>query len=415
MNITGLQVELWPIDQLIPYVRNARTHSAEQIAQVAASIIEFGWTNPILVGSDRVVIAGHARLLAARKLGMNEVPVIVLGHLSETQRRALVLADNRLALSAGWDLDMLRVELDSLKDEGFDLELVGFSDEELEEILRDPEETQDGLTDEDAAPEAPERPVSAVGDLWVLGEHRVLCGDATDLEAVRRLMDGAQADLVFTDPPYNVDYTGYTGEKLKIQGDRMKPEEFSRFLRESFARYRAAVKPGASLYVCHASSVQREFQGALEAAGFEVRCQIIWAKNTFAWGFGRYKFQHEPIFYCHVAGKKDPWYGDRSQSTLWQEKKPAANRLHPTMKPVELIERALMNSSKGGDYVLDLFGGSGSTLIACQRRHRNARLMELDPKYADVIVRRWQEYTGDGAVLAGDDRSFDEVAAERVV
>jgi DNA modification methylase len=415
MNIAGLQVELWPIDQLIPYVRNARTHSAEQIAQVAASIIEFGWTNPILVGSDRVVIAGHARLLAARKLGMNEVPVIVLGHLSEAQRRALVLADNRLALSAGWDLDMLRVELNSLKDEGFDLELVGFSDEELEEILRDPEETQDGLTDEDAAPEAPERPVSAVGDLWVLGEHRVLCGDATDLEAVRRLMDGAQADLVFTDPPYNVDYTGYTGEKLKIQGDRMKPEEFSRFLRESFARFRAVTKPGASLYVCHASSVQREFQGALEAAGFEVRCQIIWAKNTFAWGFGRYKFQHEPIFYCHVAGKKDPWYGDRSQSTLWQEKKPAANRLHPTMKPVELIERALMNSSKGGDYVLDLFGGSGSTLIACQRRHRNARLMELDPKYADVIVRRWQEYTGDGAVLAGDDRSFDEVAAERVV
>jgi len=247
----------------------------------------------------------------------------------------------------------------------------------------------------------------------MLGEPRVLCGDATDLESVRRLMAGEQADLVFTDPPYNVDYEGYTNEKLTIQGDRMKPEEFRRFLHESFAAYRAVVKPGASLYVCHASSVQREFQDALEAAGFEVRCQIIWAKNTFAWGFGRYKFQHEPIFYCHLAGESDAWYGDKSQSTLWQEKKPAANRLHPTMKPVELIERALLNSSKGGDIVVDLFGGSGSTLIACERRNRNARLMELDPRYADVICRRWQEYTGQQAVLSGEERGFDEVAAQR--
>ncbi len=336
MTITGLQVEHWPIDQPIPYIRNARTHSAEQIAQVAASIIEFGWTNPILVGADRVVIAGHARLLAARKLGMTEVPVIVLGHLSEAQRRALVLTDNKLALNAGWDVEMLRVELDSLEDEGFNLEVIGFSDEELGEILRDPEETHEGLTDEDAVPDVPERPVSVAGDLWVLGDHRVLCGDATDLKAVRKLIAGEQADLVFTDPPYNVDYEGYTADKLTIKGDKMKPAEFDKFLRGTFASYRAFVKQGASMYVCHASSVQREFQNALEASGFEVRCQIIWAKNTFAWGHGRYKFQHEPIFYCHVAKQSDPWYGDKSQSTLWQEKKPAANRLHPTMKPIEL-------------------------------------------------------------------------------
>jgi DNA modification methylase len=413
MNVTGLQVEQWPIDQPIPYIRNARTHSAEQVAQVAASIIEFGWTNPILVGSDRVVIAGHARLLAARKLGMSEVPVIVLGHLSEAQRRALVIADNQLALNAGWNEDLLRLELKDLELADFDLAVVGFSDEELRDLLGDPDAIA-GLTDEDAAPEAPEQPVSRTGDLWLLGKHRVLCGDATVQGDVERLMAGDAADLVFTDPPYNVDYEGYTADKLKIQGDRMKPEEFDQFLRDSFARFRGIVKPGASLYVCHASSVQREFQNALEASGFEVRCQIIWAKNHFAWGFGRYKFQHEPMFYCHITGQSDPWYGDKSQSTLWLEKKPAANRLHPTMKPVELIERALLNSSKAGDLVADLFGGSGSSLIACERRGRHARLMELDPRYVDVICRRFQEYSGKSAVLAENDRAFDEVATERL-
>ena len=206
-------------------------------------------------------------------------------------------------------------------------------------------------------------------------------------------MGGERADLVFTDPPYNVDYEGYTEDRLKIKGDRMSDGDFKRFLEAAFRSFRTIVKPGASLYVCHASSCQREFQDALEAAGFAVRCQIIWAKNTFAWGFGRYKFQHEPMFYCHVTGESDPWYGDKSQSTLWQEKKPSASRLHPTMKPVELIERALLNSSKAGDIVVDLFGGSGSTLIGCERRGRHARLMEIDPKYADMIVRRWQEYT----------------------
>jgi DNA modification methylase len=249
--------------------------------------------------------------------------------------------------------------------------------------------------------------------LWILGNHRVLCGDATAPADVERLMAGEAGDLVFTDPPYNVDYEGYTDDRLKIQGDRMTPEQLQRFLSATFSGYRTTVKPGASLYVCHPSSWQREFQNALEAADFEVRCQIIWAKNTFAWGFGRYKFRHEPIFYCHIAGQKDSWYGDKSQSTLWEENKPAANRLHPTMKPVELIERALLNSSKAGDVVVDLFGGSGSTLIGCERRGRKARLMELDPRYADVIVRRWQEYTGEQAILDGDGRSFEEIAAER--
>ena len=408
-----LKIERWPIERLIPFAKNSRTHSDAQIAEIAGSIAAFGFVNPVLVGPDQVIIAGHARVLAARKLGLTEVPVIVLGHLSETQRRALVIADNRLALNAGWDESMLALELAALREEDFNLDVLGFEDEELARLLasQDPAE---GLTDEDTVPDVPAAPVSKTADLWSLGSHRLLVGDATAANHVQRLMDGEAADLVFTDPPYNVDYEGYTEERLKIKGDSMTADQFCEFLATTFVSYCGIVKPGASLYVCHPSSWQREFQNALEAAGFEVRCQLIWAKNSFAWGFGRFKFQHEPIFYCHVAGQKDAWYGDKSQSTLWEERKPAANRLHPTMKPVELIERALVNSSKAGDLVVDLFGGSGSTLIGCERRGRHARLMEIDPKYADVIVVRYQEYSGKPATLHGDGRTFDELAKERL-
>jgi site-specific DNA-methyltransferase (adenine-specific) len=226
-------------------------------------------------------------------------------------------------------------------------------------------------------------------------------------------MGDEKADVAFLDPPYNVNYEGYTEDRLTIQGDRMSDSDFKQFLEATFRSWRTALKPGASLYVCHASSVQREFQNALEMGGFEVRCQIIWAKNTFAWGFGRYKFQHEPLFYCHLAGQSDAWYGDKSQSTLWQENKPAASRAHPTMKPVELISRALANSSKAGDLVLDLFAGSASTMVACEKAGRNARLCEIDPKYTDVGIRRWEEFTGGDAILDGDGRTFVQIAAER--
>ena len=335
----------------------------------------------------------------------------MLDHLSETQKRAYIVADNKLAENASWSDELLLIELTALQQEGFDLDLLGFNDSELAELLA--AQPADGLTDEDAVPEITETPATATGDLWLMGEHRVLCGDATTPADIKRLMAGESADLVFSDPPYNVAYTGYTEDHLTIKNDSMTPEQFQTFLESSFRSYRGLVKTGASLYICHSSSMQREFQGAMEAAGFQVRCQIIWAKNTFAWGFGRYKFQHEPIFYGHVAGEKDPWYGDKSQSTLWEEKKPAANRLHPTMKPVELVERALVNSSKAGDIVVDLFGGSGSTLIGCERTGRKARLMEIDPKYAEVIVKRWQEYTGKQATLDGDGRTFAEISAER--
>jgi len=407
------RIEHWLIDRLIPYARNPRTHSDAQVAQIAASITEFGFNNPILVDSKAGIIAGHGRLLAARKLKLTEVPVIILDHLTEAQKRAYIIADNQLALNAGWDDDLLRVELAALREEDFDTGLVGFDDAELARLLA-AEDAVPGLTHEDAAPPLPETPVSRTGDLFVLGDHKLLVGDALDSVAVARLMGSATADLVFSDLPYNVDYEGYTEDRLKIKNDRMSTSDFKRFLEAAFQSFRTAVKPGASLYICHPSSSQREFQDAIETAGFAVRCQIIWAKNTFAWGFGRYKFQHEPMFYCHIAGEKDSWYGDKSQSTLWPENKPAANRLHPTMKPVELIERALANSSKAGDVVADLFGGSGSTLIGCERRGRQARLMEIDPRYADVIIRRFQEYTGKQAMLESDGRTFEAIAQERL-
>jgi DNA modification methylase len=406
------RIELWELDRLVPYINNARTHSDAHVAQIAASIAEFGFNAPILVDSNAGVIAGHGRLLAARKLNLEQVPVIVLDHLTETQKRAYILADNRLAELAGWDQELLRLELEALREVDFNLELTGFAGDELARLLAEQERLL-GLTDEDSAPPLPEIPVSATGDMWILENHKVLCGDATVLDDVQRLVGNNVADLIVTDPPYNVDYEGYTDDRLKIRGDRMSDEQFGQFLAAAFGNCRSICKPGASLYVCHSSSWQREFQNALEGAGFKLRCQIIWAKNTFAWGFGRYKFRHEPIFYCHIDGQKDPWYGDKAQSTLWEENKPSANRLHPTMKPVELIERALINSSKAGDIIADLFGGSGSTLIACERRNRKARLLEIDPKYVDCIVQRWQDFTGKRAVLDGDGRSFEEISRER--
>ena len=406
-------MERRPVDQLLAYPGNARTHSDEQIRQLVASISEFGFTNPVLIAPDNGIIAGHARVAAARLLSITDLPVIVLDHLTPTQQRALALADNQLALNAGWDEELLQAELKALEDSEFDLEKLGFEDEELTRLLAD-NESAEALPDEDDAPALLPQPISVTGDLWLLGKHRLRCGDATAVTDVEHLMAGNKADMVFTDPPYNVDYQGYTDQHLKIQGDCMSAAQFQRFLEDTCGSYLIAVKPTASVYMCHPSSWQREFQNALEANGFQIRCQIVWAKNTFAWGFGRYKFQHEPIFYCHVAGQSDAWFGDKSQSTLWEENKPAANRIHPTAKPIELVERALVNSSKRNFVVADFFGGSGSTLIACERKGRKARVMEIDPRYVDCIIRRWQDYTGKQATLESDGASFAEVTKRRL-
>jgi DNA modification methylase len=408
--MTDLQVQQWPVEKLIPYARNARTHSEEQVAQVAASITEFGWTNPILVGGDGVIIAGHARLLAARKLRLREVPVIVLDHLSETQRRALVLADNRLALSAGWDEEMLRVELESLKEESFDLDIVGFTAEELEAILAGPEETRDGLTDEDAVPDEQEAVVSAAGDMWVMGEHRLLCGDSTQMEAVEKVLAGGLADMVFTDPPYSVSYTGKTARKLTIQNDDLGAG-FEQFLRDACVNIMAVTK--GAIYICMSSSEIHTLQRVFREAGGHWSTFIVWAKNAFTMGRSDYQRQYEPILYGWREGTDHFWCGARDQGDVWFIKKPHVNDLHPTMKPVELVERAIRNSSKGRDTILDPFGGSGTTLIACERANRQARLIELDPQYCDVAVSRWQRWSGLTATLAGDGRTFEKIAAAR--
>ncbi len=312
--LRDLIVERRPIDRLIPYVRNARTHTDEQIAQVAASIAEFGWTNPILIGADGVIIAGHARLLAARKLRMTEVPVIVLDHLSETQRRALVLADNRLALDAGWDEEMLRVELESIRDDGFDLELLGFTDVELEELLQDPEGADSGSTDENAAPEIPETAVTVTGDVWVLGEHRLLCGDATQIDAVERVLAGGLADMVFTDPPYNVNYgPAVKGKKRKIANDNLGAG-FEQFLRDACANILAVTK--GAIYICMSSSELHTLQRVFTEAGGHWSTFVIWAKNTFTLGRSDYQRQYEPILYGWKDGTDHFWCGARSGGCL---------------------------------------------------------------------------------------------------
>jgi DNA modification methylase len=412
----NLQVVTWPVEKLIPFARNARTHSVEQVAQIAASITEFGWTSPILTGSDGVIIAGHARLLAARKLGMTEVPVIVLDHLSETQRRALVLADNRLALNAGWDEEMLRVELESLQEEGFNLDIVGFTDEEIEALLQEPEEAHVGNTDDDAIPETPETAVTVVGDVWILGEHRLHCGDSTQMEAVEKVMAGGLADMVWSDLPYNVNYGATMKDKLrgkthrKILNDNLG-EDFEQFLRDACANI-LAVNKGA-IYICMSSSELHTLERAFREAGGHWSTFIIWAKNTFTMGRADYQRQYEPMLYGWKEGTTHFWCGARDQGDVWFIKKPHVNDLHPTTKPVELIERALLNSSKTRDTVLDPFAGSGSTLIACEKTGRQARLLELEPHYCDVMVQRYLEYGGKDATLEGDGRTFHEIAESR--
>jgi DNA modification methylase len=410
--MTDLQVVRWPVEKLIPYARNARTHSAEQVAQIAASIAEFGFVNPVLIGPDDVIIAGHARLLAARKLGMTEVPVIVLEHLTETQRRALVLADNRLALNAGWDEEMLRVELEALHEEDFNLELLGFGDEELEALLAEPETQATGETDDDAAPETPDAAVTTSGDVWLLGDHRLMCGDATQIEAVEKVLAGGLADMVFTDPPYNVNY-GSTmkdklrGKKHKIANDNLG-EGFEQFLRDACVNILAVTK--GAVYICMSSSELHTLHRAFTDAGGHWSTFIIWAKHVFTMGRSDYQRQYEPILYGWKEGMDHYWCGARDQGDVWFVKKPVSNDLHPTMKPVELVERAIRNSSKSRDTVLDPFAGSGSTIIACEKTGRQARVVELEPKYCDVIVRRWQEFTGRQAVLEADGRTFDKSA-----
>lgn len=406
-------IERWPTAKLVPYARNARTHSEEQVAQIAASIVEFGFTNPILAGSDGVIVAGHGRLAAAQKLGLDTVPVVVLDHLTPTQRRALIIADNRIAENAGWDDAMLRIELQSLQEDGFNLDITGFDADALAEIMAGEETTVDGQTDDDAVPEVSATPISRPGDVWELGNHRLVCGDATDPKSYELLMGDAQADMVFTDPPYNVDYANSARDKMRgkdrpILNDNLG-DGFYDFLL-------AALTPmlercSGATYIAMSSSELDTLQQAFRAAGGKWSTFIIWAKNTFTLGRADYQRQYEPILYGWPEGQNRHWCGDRDQGDVWNIKKPQKNDLHPTMKPVELVERAIRNSCRPGDIVLDPFGGSGTTLIAAEKTGRIGWLIELDPKYVDVIVRRWQDWSGQEAYREADAVKFNELAA----
>jgi DNA modification methylase len=394
------KIEPWPTAKLIPYARNARQHSDAQVAQIAASIAEFGFTNPILAGSDGVIVAGHGRLAAAQKLGLITVPVVVLDHLTPTQRRALVLADNRIAENATWDEDLLRVELADLQGAGFDLDITGFDADALAELMAGDEPDVAGQTDEDAIPDVSDAPVSRAGDIWHMGPHRLLCGDATLAASYDALLGDERVAMVFTDPPYNVNYANSAKDKLRgkdraILNDNLG-DGFYDFLLAALTPMLA--RCDGAIYVAMSSSELDALQAAFRAAGGHWSTFIIWAKHTFTLGRADYQRQYEPILYGWPEGAERHWCGDRDQSDVWQIKKPQKNDLHPTMKPVELVERALRNSSRPGDVVLDPFGGSGTTLIAAEKSGRVARLMELDPKYADVIVRRWEEFTGKKAI-----------------
>ena len=395
------------VEDLIPYALNSRTHSDEQVAQLAASIREFGFTNPVLIDEEANLIAGHGRLLAARKLKMKQVPAVVVKGLDDRRRRALIIADNKLALNAGWDEEALRVELEDLAaDFGA---LMGFSDDELVDLLKKAEPTE-GLTDEDAVPDVPEQPVTVEGDVWLLGRHRLMCGDSTSIDHLQRLCEGQLVDMWLTDPPYNVAYEGGTKEKLTIKNDSMSNDAFRQFLRDAYSAADAVMKKGAVFYIWHADSEGYNFRGAAADIGWTIRQCLIWKKSSLVMGRQDYHWMHEPCLYGWKDGASHLWASDRKQTTILEFAKPSRNGEHPTMKPVELFEYQMLNNTKGSDLVLDSFAGSGTTAIACEKHGRNARLMELDPKYCDVIIKRWQDFTGQLAMHEGSGKNFEEIA-----
>lgn len=403
--MTPLTFETWPIERLTEYARNPRKND-HAVDKIAAAIKEFGFRVPVVAKSDGLVVDGHLRLKAAKKLGMAEVPVILADDMTEAQIKAFRISVNRMAEFAEWDNDLLALEFAELTDIGFDLDLTGFTADEIDALT--PVQVEEGLTDEDAVPDVPADPVTRFGDVWVLGSHRLMCGDSTSIDAFDSLMAGQHADMIFTDPPYGMSYDGGRGKKQfgMIKNDDAQGADLIALVRDALATAKASCKEGASAYVCFPWRTYAEFENAMQSCGMDINSCIVWDKKSVGLGHQDYRPQHEFIFYS----KGGKFYGDRAQSDVWYMSRGNTGAyVHPTQKPVELVEKAINNSSKKGDLVVDCFGGSGSTLIACEKIGRHARLMELDPKYCDVIVKRWQDFTGKIATHAETGEPFAEV------
>lgn len=387
-----VKLEQVPIEKLVPYARNARTHSKEQIAQLRASLREFGFVSPAVIDSKYNILVGHGRVQAAREEGYETVPCVFAENLTDAQKRAYILADNQLALNAGWDEEMLSVELSDLKDESFDLSLLGFDEKDLEKLMAGPDDGDAQDDDFDLSAALEKASFVEKGDLWTVGKHRLLCGDATSPEDVERLMGGKTANLILTDPPYGVSFKASDG--LTIENDSLKGDEFYKFLLSAFTNMAAHLEKGGAAYVFHADTEGLNFRKAFIDAGFHLAGVCIWVKNSLVLGRSDYQWQHEPILYGFLQNGKHPWYSDRKQTTIWNFNKPKRNKDHPTSKPLDLLSYPIKNSSQENAIVLDTFGGSGSTMMACEQMNRICYMSELDPKYASVILRRYVEDTG---------------------
>lgn len=389
MSKTTTEMQLVDINKLIPYVNNARTHNAQQINKLRSSLREFGFINPVIIDRNFNVIAGHGRIMAAKEEGISKAPCVFVDYLTEAQKKAYIIADNRMAMDAGWDEELLKVEIEALQAEDFDLSLTGFDESELSGFFDTADDAKDDDFDVDAELEKP--PVTKSGDLWLLGNHRLLCGDSTKEESYALLMNGKKANLVVTDPPYNVNYQGTAG---KIKNDNMENEKFYQFLFDAFTCMAKAMADDASIYVFHSDTEGLNFRKAFADAGFYLSGTCIWKKQSLVLGRSPYQWQHEPCLFGWKKNGKHQWYSDRRQTTIWEFDKPKKNSDHPTMKPVPLIAYPIKNSSLSNCIVLDPFGGSGSTLIACEQTGRICHTIELDEKYCDVIVKRYIEQVG---------------------
>ena len=407
MSKTTSEMQLISVAQLIPYQNNARTHSKEQINKLRSSIREFGFVNPVIIDREYNIIAGHGRIAAAREEGITEVPCVFVDHLTEAQKKAYILADNRMALDAGWDEDLLRVELEALEEMGYDLGLTGFDDKELAALFPAVEAKED---DFDVEAELQKPTFTRAGDVWTLGRHRLVCGDSTNAETYTTLMDGVKANLVITDPPYNVNYEGSAG---KIKNDNMAGEKFYEFLLAAFKNMESVMAADASIYVFHADTEGLNFRKAFADAGFYLSGCCIWKKQSLVLGRSPYQWQHEPVLYGWKKNGKHQWYTGRKETTIWEFDKPKKNGDHPTMKPIPLLAYPIGNSSMANSVVLDPFGGSGSTLIACEQTDRICRTIELDEKFCDVIVNRYIEQVdsadGVNVLRGGKTYSYEEV------